>query len=122
MGDETIMIVDDKKSIRNILYDLLTDKGYHVFTFKDGIDALEEFKAEPEKFDLILTDMTMPGTTGDKLAAEILKIEPEKPIILCTGFSENISVETAKNMGIKKSLQKPVSSHEILVSIRNIFD
>jgi len=84
VGDETIMIVDDEKSIRNILNDLLTDKGYNVFTFKNGVDALEAFKSEPKKFDLILTDMTMPGITGNKVAAEILKIEPEMPIILCT--------------------------------------
>jgi len=117
-GCETIMVVDDEEPIRESCCAFLQAQGYKVETCANGIDALEKFKVDSTKFDLILTDLTMPGLTGDKLAIEILKIQPELPIILCTGFSEDMTEDKAIELGIKKFVQKPISNHELAVLIR----
>jgi len=76
----------------------------------------------PDKFDLVITDMTMPQMTGDKLALELLKIRPDLPVILCTGFSQNITKEKAKTMGIKAFLMKPLLIKEMAHTIRKVLD
>ena len=73
-------------------------------------------------FDIVITDQTMPGLPGDLLAVELLKIRPDIPIILCTGFSERINEEQAKEIGIREYLQKPFTRRELSKAIRNIFD
>jgi len=121
-GNETIMIVDDEKNIRQILKELLESFGYRVDLFQNGLLALESFKKKSTQYDLIITDMTMPGLTGDNLTKAILKIKPDTPIILCTGFSENISEAKAAKLGIKKYIQKPVDTQNLVILIRNILD
>lgn len=121
-GNETIMVVDDEDPIRKICKKLFEHNGYQVETFSNGIDALEAFKTHPDKFDLIITDMTMPGFTGDKLSTQILNIKPDIPIILCTGFNENISQADAIELGIKKFILKPILNQDLLVSVRKILD
>jgi PAS domain S-box-containing protein len=119
---ETIMLVDDEKALRQIFEEFFRNYGYQVRLFENGMDALAAFEKEPDVFDLIITDMTMPGVTGDKLSQKILKIRPEQPIILWCGFSEDISEKTAIEMGIKKYIQKPVSPRDLLQAIRQILD
>ena len=121
-GNEKILFVDDEDTIRQSHKDLLEKSGYQVLTVDNSIDAFKIFKTDPGKFDLIITDMTMPGWTGDKFATQVLKIKPDMPIILCTGFSENMSKAKAAEVGIKKFIQKPVEIQELLVSIRDILD
>jgi PAS domain S-box-containing protein len=121
-GNEKIMVVDDEEPIRKIHKVLLENYGYQVQTFGNGVEALETFKTNPDKFDLIITDMTMPGFAGDKLATEILKIKPGMPIVLCTGFSENISRAEAIELGIKQFVQKPILNQDLVVIIRRILD
>ncbi|WP_022665753.1 cache domain-containing protein [Desulfospira joergensenii] len=121
-GNETIMVVDDEDFIRQSGKELLEDHGYRVETFDNGMEALEAFKAGPNEFDLIITDMTMPGITGDRLSAEILKIKPDIPIILCTGFSENISQAKALELGIRLFIQKPILNQDLVVLVRRILD
>ena len=76
----------------------------------------------PDKFDLVITDMTMPQMTGDALAQELMKIRPDLPVILCTGFSENITKEKAETMGIKAFLMKPLLKEEMAHTIRRVLD
>ena len=80
------------------------------------------FKAMPDKFDLVISDMTMPQMTGDMLARELIKIRPDLPVIICTGFSENITKEKAATMGIKAFLMKPLRKEELAHTIREVLD
>jgi CheY-like chemotaxis protein len=86
------------------------------------MEALELFRTKPDRFELIITDMTMPNMTGETLAREIMKIRNEMPIILCTGFSERISEEKAKALGIRKFLMKPLVLREFAKTIRQALD
>jgi PAS domain S-box-containing protein len=95
-GNERILFVDDEKSMAEIGRRRLERLGYQVEAKTNPIEALELFRADPDQFDLVITDMTMPHITGDKLVKEILKIRPDMPTILCTGFSEKIDEEKAK--------------------------
>ncbi len=121
-GNERVMVVDDEEAIRQSHCVYLQSQGYQVDTFSNGMDALKEFKADSRKFNLIITDMTMPELTGDKFAEKILKIEPQMPIILCTGYSDTMTENRAKTLGIKKFVQKPISNQELVVLIREILD
>ncbi|RPJ81122.1 MAG: response regulator, partial [Deltaproteobacteria bacterium] len=121
-GTEHILLVDDEKEIVLIEQQMLERLGYKVTTRAGSMDALTVFQASPLKFDMIITDMTMPNMTGDQLACEIIKIRPEIPIILCTGFSEYMNNEKAKSMGIRKFVLKPVSMEEIATAIRDVLD
>ncbi|MBW2035495.1 MAG: response regulator, partial [Deltaproteobacteria bacterium] len=96
--------------------------GYEVTTRTSSIEALELFKAKPDRFDLVITDMTMPHMTGDRLARELMKIRPDIPIILCTGFSERISEEKAKGMGIKAFVMKPLVMRDLANTVRKVLD
>jgi PAS domain S-box-containing protein len=119
---KTIMLVDDEKAIRQIYEEFLTGHGYEVALFENGAAGLNAFEADPKSVDLVITDMTMPELTGDKLSEKILEIRPDMPIILWCGFSEDISEDTAIGMGIKKYVQKPVSPRDLLQSIQKILD
>lgn len=121
-GSERIMVVDDEKAIRDVSKAMLSRHGYKVSAFENGSTALDEFKKDPFKYDLVVSDMTMPKMSGDKLALEILKINPEIPVLLCTGFSETLSNEKASAIGIKKILDKPIAMNTLLKNIREILD
>ncbi|MBW2562526.1 MAG: PAS domain S-box protein [Deltaproteobacteria bacterium] len=121
-GDEQILLVDDQDIIVQIEKQMLERLGYHVTARISSIDALEAFRANPDKFDLIITDLTMPNMTGDKLAGELIKIRSDIPIILCTGFSELISEEKAKSLGIKEFLMKPVVMKDLSITIRKVLE
>ncbi|MCK5100892.1 MAG: response regulator, partial [Desulfobacteraceae bacterium] len=121
-GTETIMIVDDEESILMSTQELLEDYGYKVSAFSNGSYAFDEFKKNPSEFDLIITDMTMPKMTGDTLATKTLKIREDLPIILCTGYSENFTIDQALKLGIKRYIQKPIDSQRLLLLIREVLD
>ncbi len=121
-GTEKILMVDDEKSILMSTSALLKDYGYAVDSFSDSTAAFEAFKTAPDTFDLIITDMTMPAMTGEELSLKIFDLKKEVPIILCTGYSDNISKNKALKLGIKKYLQKPIDNRQLLVLIRKIFD
>ncbi|MBU4264197.1 MAG: PAS domain S-box protein [Proteobacteria bacterium] len=119
---EHILLVDDDKAITVMLTRMLTNLGYQVTCRTDSMEALAIFQAEPGKFDLIITDQTMPKMTGAELASEMLKLRPDLPIILCTGFSQTVSSEKAKHMGIREYLTKPVMKKELAVVVRRLLD
>jgi len=121
-GTENILLVDDEDSIKEMLTLSLKRLGYKVTSFSSSLQALKKFRDSAKDFDVVITDQTMPGLTGDLLAAELLKIRPDIPIILCTGFSEKINEEQAEEIGIRKFLQKPFTRSELSQAIRKIFD
>jgi len=91
-----------------------------VVAMTSSIEALELFKTQPEKVDLVITDMTMPKMTGDKLARELMKIRPDIPIILCTGHSKYVSKEKAKEMGIRAFIMKPILWRAMAETVRKV--
>lgn len=121
-GTETVMLVDDEIDILVSLEKILTDQGYTVSSFEDGQSALQAFLKHPDKFDLIITDMTMPRMSGGKLSKEILKIKPDIPIILCTGFHETFTREVALGAGIREYVPKPIQGGELSKLVRDLLD
>jgi nitrogen-specific signal transduction histidine kinase/ActR/RegA family two-component response regulator len=121
-GRETVLFVDDEKTLTEIGRELLEILGYRVETYTSPIDALKSFTANPERYDLLITDMTMPGINGDRLASEIKKLRSGLPVIICTGFSRIISEETIHETGIKAILMKPLSLSELARTARRVLD
>ena len=122
IGKEKILFIDDEESILKLVKKRLEMQGYQVEAKNNPVEALELFRSEPDQFDLIITDMTMPKMTGDKLAKEILGIRPEIPIILCSGYSDRIDAEKATAMGIRKYIEKPLDMSDFMISIRKVLD
>lgn len=121
-GTERILFVDDEKIITDLEDQVLQRLGYHVTTCASGTEALEVFSTNPDRFDLVITDMTMPGMTGIGLFNKLISIKPDIPVILCTGFSNNITKDKAIAMGFKAFLMKPIDKNKLAVSIRNVLD
>jgi CheY-like chemotaxis protein len=99
---------------------ILERLGYHVTARTSSIEALEAFRAAPDKFDLVITDMTMPNMTGVHLAKNLIEIRSDIPVIICTGFSEKISADKATAMGIRGYVMKPVVRRELAKKIREV--
>ncbi|MCF6247716.1 MAG: ATP-binding protein [Desulfobacula sp.] len=119
-GTQNILLVDDEKSILDSTKQLLEHQGYKVTSFTNGVDAFEEFKKNPNNFDLIVSDVTMPGMTGDVLLKNALKIRSAIPIILCSGYSDKLSEDDLMNIGIKHYLQKPILIHDLIFHIQHL--
>jgi CheY-like chemotaxis protein len=121
-GGERVLFVDDEPFLAEIGKEGLSALGYEVTVRTSSIEALNAFRTQPRKFDLVITDMTMPNMTGVQLANEILKVRPDIPIILCTGYSEMIDEKNSKKFGIRAFLMKPVLLEEISRTIRKVLD
>lgn len=121
-GTEKIFLVDDEEAIIRMEQQMLERLGYIVTIRTGSVDALEAFKANPDSFDLVVTDMAMPNMTGVQLAGEIKKIRPDIPVILCTGFSYQVNDEKSKALGIQGFVMKPVVMRELAETIRKVLD
>ncbi|MCF8120379.1 MAG: PAS domain S-box protein [Deltaproteobacteria bacterium] len=121
-GNERVLFVDDEAVSVGVVETLLERLGYAVDTQTSSVEALKMFQNDPQRFDLIITDQTMPGMTGADLAKEIMRIRPRVPIILCTGFSEQINEEQAKEMGIRAFIMKPFVSRQLAKTVRGVLD
>ena len=119
---EHILLVDDEVALVQLNKQILENLNYTVTARTSSIEALEAFQANPDKFDLVITDMTMPNMTGDILTRELLKIRPDVPVILCTGFSEKISKTKSDQIGARKLLMKPLITSELAIAIRQVLD
>ncbi len=119
-GTEHILLVDDEQSVITVHREMLVSLGYTVSTASNSNEALELFRKDPTKFDLLFTDMTMPGLSGKDLARKILILRPDIPIIICSGYSEQLDTEQAKDLGIQKYLCKPVSLNKMAFAIREV--
>ena len=122
VGHERILLVDDEGPIAKLEKRILERLGYTVTMRVSSWEALEAFKAKPESFDLVISDMTMPQMTGDQLAKELISIRADIPIIICTGFSERLNQETAGSIGVKGFLMKPIIKSELAKMVRKVLD
>ena len=121
-GCERLLLVDDEEGIIVVEKQVLERLGYQVTSRTSSIEALEAFRANPNKFDLVITDMSMPKMPGDKLANELIKIRPDIPVLLCTGFSETMTDEKMKSLGLKGVLMKPMMMKDLAQKIREVLD
>jgi signal transduction histidine kinase/BarA-like signal transduction histidine kinase len=121
-GTERILFIDDEEAIAEMGEALLAGLGYEVITKTGSNDALELLKADPHRFDLVITDQTMPEMTGLELAKEILAIKADMPVIMCTGFSYLVDADKARAAGIKAFAMKPLTKREIAKTIRKVLD
>ncbi len=122
IGNERILFVDDEPSLVHIGKQILEPLGYKIEARTSSLEALELFKVKSEKFDLVITDMTMPKMTGDDLAREILKIRTNIPIILCTGYSKKISEGKAEALGVRALVMKPIVAEQLAKIVRQVLD
>jgi PAS domain S-box-containing protein len=118
MGHESILFVDDEQPLVEIGKQMLQRLGYTVATRTSSVEALELFKANPDRFDLIITDIVMPNMTGEKLAEKMMDIRSDIPVILCTGYSEKITRKHASDMGIQSFLMKPLVMRDLATTVR----
>jgi PAS domain S-box-containing protein len=121
-GSERILFVDDEDLLVELNRERLTRLGYDVIATTRSMDALDMFRKEPDRFDLVITDQTMPNLTGMDLAAELLKIKATIPIILCTGHSDSLTPERAQAAGIKAFLMKPLGRYAMAEAVRRVLD
>jgi len=121
-GKERILLVDDEEALIEMGERILIYLGYKVTSMTSSIEALELFRAQPENFDLLITDYTMPKMTGAELASHILAIRPGMPIVLCTGFSEVFTEEKALALGVQGYVMKPLSIHDLAEVCRSVLD
>jgi len=119
-GQERILFIDDEQAVVSMGKEFLECLGYEVVTETSSREALALFISQPARFDLVITDMTMPGMTGERLAKELLRIRPDIPIILCTGFSRHLNEEEAKAIGIGAFLMKPFMLRELAETVRTV--
>jgi PAS domain S-box-containing protein len=121
-GTEKILIVDDEPALVEIGEQLLKGLGYQVVSRTSSLEVLNLLRAQADKFDLMITDMTMPQMTGEKLAEELVDSRIDIPIILCTGFSHGITAKKAKQIGIKGIIMKPIIRSELAKIVRKVLD
>lgn len=121
-GNEAILVVDDESEVASAESQVLASLGYRVTTASSSSSALDIFRNRPGDFDLVITDMTMPVMTGDQLAAKLIQMRPDLPIILCSGYSDKISEQSASEIGVKTILDKPLSKSDLAHTVRLVLD
>ncbi len=121
-GSERILYVDDEEMVVEIAGTMLERLGYQVARYTSSLDALNDFKADPDAFDLVITDMAMPHMTGAQLSRELMALRPGVPIIICTGYSERFSREDTRAIGVKYFLQKPIGIADLSQKVRSVLD
>lgn len=121
-GKERILYVEDERQVAEVGRRLLAYLGYQVTALNSSLEAREVFHSRPQDFDLVITDLTMPQMTGVELAADLVKIRPDLPIILCSGFNESVSPEIARKLNIREFLMKPAKLADFAKAIRRVLD
>lgn len=119
-GNGQILFVDDEKALTILGQKMLEALGYKVTAITSSLDALDIFRSRPDEFDLVITDMTMPGLTGRELAREIVSIRPDIPVIMCSGFTEFVNPDEAREAGIREFLMKPYVIGRLAKTIRKV--
>ncbi len=121
-GHERILLVDDEKVVAQLGERILSSLGYHITAKTDSLEASKIFRSNPDQFDLVITDMTMPKMTGRDLAIQIMRIRPNIPVLLCTGYSDQINEEKARALGIREIVTKPFSRARMARIVRDVLD
>ncbi len=119
-GAERVLFVDDEESLVGLGQEILMLLGYDVVVCTSSVEALDVFRMAPQRFDLVITDQTMPHMTGEELALELRRLRSDIPIILCTGFSHIIHAERAQELGIDAFLMKPLAMQELARVIQQV--
>jgi PAS domain S-box-containing protein len=122
LGRERILFVDDEAALADMAKEMLGRLGYHVTAHTDSLDALSLFAHQPSAFDLIMTDMTMPRMTGDVLAERCRAIRPDIPIVICTGYSQQVTPEMTDRLGIDALIIKPLVRNKLGLTVRQVLD
>lgn len=119
---EVILLVDDEEMMVDVTSQILERLGFAVVAKTSSLDALETFQEKPDEFDLVITDQVMPNLTGTQLAQKLLSIRPDIPVILCSGFPENVSLEEVESIGIRTFMPKPIAREAIAKTVRAVLD
>jgi DNA-binding NtrC family response regulator len=119
-GNESLLIIDDDTNLLEMETEILQRLGYRVTAFDAPLEALEYYRANRKDIDLIITDQTMPKITGARLAKQLIEIDPDVRIILCTGYSEVLSEKEATSIGIGAFLMKPVNIGKLAKTVRKM--
>jgi CheY-like chemotaxis protein len=121
-GSERVMVVDDEPAVAAFLSNALARFGYRTSTFTSAEAALQHLADETEHYDLIITDMTMPRMSGEDMLREALRLRPNVPVVVCTGYSASMTAERAYELGASGYLNKPLAVNELAQQIRRILD
>jgi CheY-like chemotaxis protein len=121
-GRERVLLIDDEEDIVMVNRQMMERLGYAVESFTRSREAVARFENAPDRFDIVVTDMTMPELTGDQVAAVVRARRPRLPIILCTGFSETLTPEKTQGLGISRVLMKPLGLAELARCMRELLD
>jgi CheY-like chemotaxis protein len=121
-GHESILLVDDEQMLLDVGMRLLNSLGYTVTALSNPREALELFRQDPGVFDAVITDQTMPDMTGFELARKLLRIRPGIPVILCTGYSDLVTSQSAHAAGISDFIPKPLDRLTIAHTLRRVLD
>jgi CheY-like chemotaxis protein len=119
-GAERVLLVDDEVALVHLGEAILQRLGYEVVVCTSSTEALEVFREAPQRFDLVITDQTMPHMTGERLAQALRRLRSDIPIILCTGFSHVMHAERAQELGIDAFLMKPLAMQELAQTIQQV--
>jgi len=122
IGTESVLFVDDEPRVARLGQEILESLGYSVEALTSSRAALERFRADPAQFDVVVTDQTMPHLTGDALAREVLRVRPDIPVVLCTGFSERLDGGGWSEIGIHSFLKKPFGLEQLGSTVRRALD
>jgi PAS domain S-box-containing protein len=121
-GHGRILVIDDEEMLVKMVKGMLESLGYEVTTANGSLEALRIFQAQPDNFDLVITDQTMPHMDGLQLSREVRQVRPDIPIVLCTGFSQKASQETVAAAGIDGLLMKPINLQDLGLTVRKVLD
>jgi two-component system cell cycle sensor histidine kinase/response regulator CckA len=119
---DVILLVDDEEMMVDVTGRILERLGFDVVAKTSSIDALETFQEDPNQFDLVITDQVMPNMTGTELARNLISIRPDIPVIICSGFPENICHEELSDIGVKEFVMKPISIQKIAAIVQKVLD
>jgi len=122
VGTERILFLDDEFTIADMGSQMLAHLGYSVTKQTGSLETLKLFRSKPNDFDLVITDMAMPNINGDTLAVQLMKIRPDIPVILCTGYSKKLTDAKAKKIGIEALVYKPYKKSDLSIIVRKVLD
>ena len=121
-GDESILVVDDEEVVANVVRRMLKRLGYKVEVYNNSLETLKAVRRQPEKYHLVISDLTMPNMTGLALSEQLHKFRPELPTLIMTGFGESLPEETLKHYGVHEVIGKPIMIRKLADSIRKVLD
>ena len=121
-GSEHILLIDDEPPIARMGTQLLESLGYSVTARTSSFEALELFREKSDSFDIVITDMTMPQMTGAELASQLIELQPDIPVILCSGYSDQITADEASQIGVKEFVYKPFTKAELSEKIQLVLE